>query len=128
MAKGNCREYLKGDVVWRKKYLYVLRPILAIKWLEEGRGVVPTEFQKLLNVLVPPGPLRMAIDGLLREKAMGVELDRGPVIPEINDFVFTELGRIEETRFTRNPVEPSIDPLNELFQQELRDVYGDTQN
>jgi uncharacterized protein len=29
MAKGNIREYLRGEVVWRKKYFYVLRPLLA---------------------------------------------------------------------------------------------------
>jgi len=32
MARGNYREYLKGDVVWIKKYFYVLRPILAMNW------------------------------------------------------------------------------------------------
>jgi predicted nucleotidyltransferase len=36
MARGNYREYLKGDVVWIKKYFYVLRPILAMKWIERG--------------------------------------------------------------------------------------------
>lgn len=28
MARGNYREYLKGEHVWIKKYFYVLRPIL----------------------------------------------------------------------------------------------------
>ena len=44
MAQGNVREYLKGDRVWVKKYFYVLRPILAIKWIEQGYGVAPTSF------------------------------------------------------------------------------------
>lgn len=34
MAKGNYREYLKGDKVKVKKYFYVLRPILACMWIE----------------------------------------------------------------------------------------------
>ncbi len=36
MAKGNYREYLKGDTVWLKKYLYVLRPVLALQWMEHA--------------------------------------------------------------------------------------------
>ena len=33
MARGNYREYLKGDVVKIKKYFYVLRPIMACMWV-----------------------------------------------------------------------------------------------
>ncbi len=35
MAQGNYREYLKGEIVWVKKYFYVLRPLLAINWIEK---------------------------------------------------------------------------------------------
>jgi len=90
MARGNSRECLKGDVVRRKKYFYVLRPILAIKWLEAGLGVVPTEFGELVGRLVKPGPLLGAIDALIKEKASGGELDNRPRIPEISDFVEAE--------------------------------------
>jgi predicted nucleotidyltransferase len=127
MAKSNHREYIKGDTVWRKKYLYVLRPILAIKWLEADKGVVPTEFQKLLEAMVPAGSLRTAIDDLLREKAAGGELDRGPKIPEINEFLLNELERLEETRFAREPAESPVDLLDKLFQQKLKEAYGGTQ-
>ena len=36
MASRNFREYLRGDTVIRKKYLYVLRPLLAVNWIENG--------------------------------------------------------------------------------------------
>ena len=49
MARGNYREYLKGDVVWIKKYFYVLRPILAMNWIERVWGVVPTDFNILVD-------------------------------------------------------------------------------
>lgn len=35
MAEGNYREYLRGDMVKAKKYFYVLRPILACRWILE---------------------------------------------------------------------------------------------
>lgn len=34
MARKNYREYLRGDTVRLKKYLYVLRPLLAALWIE----------------------------------------------------------------------------------------------
>ncbi len=49
MAQGNYRDYLQGDTVWLKKYLYVLRPVLACLWIERGYGVVPIEFHKLVE-------------------------------------------------------------------------------
>ncbi len=52
MARGNFREYLKGEEVWVKKYFYVLRPILAMNWIEKELGVVPTDFNVLVEKLV----------------------------------------------------------------------------
>ena len=36
MARKNYRGYLKGDSVRLKKYLYVLRPLFAVRWLDAG--------------------------------------------------------------------------------------------
>lgn len=52
MARGNYREYLQGDTVRLKKYLYVLRPLLVTLWVEQGRGVAPLRFQDLVDSLV----------------------------------------------------------------------------
>ena len=40
MAEGNYREYLKTEMVRAKKYFYVLRPVLACRWILE-RGIPP---------------------------------------------------------------------------------------
>jgi len=124
MARGNFREYLRGDVVWRKKYFYVLRPLLAIRWLEAGSGIVPTEFLRLLDAALPTGPVRKAVDDLLREKAAGNELDRGPRIPALSDFIAAEIDRLDELRISRAPRIPPVEPLDALFQDQLREVYG----
>ena len=34
MAKTNFRGYLRADLVPLKKYFYVLRPLLSVRWLE----------------------------------------------------------------------------------------------
>ena len=40
MAEGNYREYLKTEMVRAKKYFYVLRPVLACRWILE-KGTPP---------------------------------------------------------------------------------------
>jgi uncharacterized protein len=124
MAKGNMREYLKGDTVWRKKYLYVLRPIMAMRWLERGLGPVPIEFGKLLATL-SPGELRNAIDDLVAQKKNGEELDRGPKIPVINDWIDSEIVRLERIQTMQRAALPESNQLNDLFRSVLTEVWGD---
>ncbi len=68
MGKGNCREYIKGDTVWLKKYFYVLRPILGCRWIETHDEPVPMEFAKLLEETVDDNELTDAVEKLLEEK------------------------------------------------------------
>ena len=95
MARGNMREYLKGERVWVKKYFYILRPVLACLWVEKGLGVVPIEFRLLVDGTVPPGPLRDAIERLLIDKAAGREQDEGPRIPVFHELFEREVPRLE---------------------------------
>ena len=95
MARGNHREYLRGQKVRLKKYLYVLRPVLACLWIERGLGQPPVAFSELMDALIPEGALRLAILGLLERKASGDELDRGFSIPELDEFLTRELGRLQ---------------------------------
>jgi len=53
MARGNAREYIFKDQVRLKKYFYVLRPLLAIRYIEAGLGVPPVEFEKLVDAVAP---------------------------------------------------------------------------
>jgi len=93
MAQGNQREYLQGDVVWLKKYLYVLRPLLALRWIEQDRGAVPMEFARLIDATVAEANVRSAIKELVAGKIAGAELDRGPRIGVLSDFIESEEGR-----------------------------------
>ena len=124
MARGNFREFLKGPEVKRKKYLYVLRPIVAILWIERGLGVPPTLFQTALDATVEDPKTRVAINSLLEEKRSGRELDVGPQIPEISNFLETELARLEESP-AANQTEPADwEPLNALFREALQQVWS----
>jgi predicted nucleotidyltransferase len=124
MARGNYREFLKGPEVPRKKYLYVLRPVLAMLWIERDLGVVPTEFPELVERLVEPGRLRNAIDELLCAKRAGCELGLGPRIPAINEFLEQELSRLEAKRVAYASPSRSSDELSKLFRAALDEVWA----
>jgi len=95
MARKNYREYLRGDTVRLKKYLYVLRPLLATLWIEQGRGVAPMRFQDLVDAIVTAPALRDAIAHLLAIKRAANESEYGQPLPIINDFIDSELTRLE---------------------------------
>lgn len=126
MAKGNYRDYLKGEAVWIKKYFYVLRPILAIIWLERGLGVVPTEFQVLVDRVVDSTELKAEIANLVKAKRQGAELDYGQRIPTISDFIEGELARLERKRFEHRHGEPMmpVGELNDVFRSALRELWA----
>jgi uncharacterized protein len=124
MAEGNYREYLKGETVWIKKYFYVLRPILATKWIEQGYGVVPTEFKILVDKLVINPSLRGEIDRLIARKSQGDELAIGPRIPAISEFIETEIERLSsmKVKLTRNLA--PIEELDKVFRQTLEEAWN----
>jgi hypothetical protein len=124
MAQGNFREYLRGDTVWVKKYLYVLRPLMAVRWIEQGLGPVPIEFQKLLEATVREAAVREAIDRLVASKAAGAELDRGPRIEAISRFIESEMDRLESAAIAGEPSASSLDVLNVLFREILDEVWA----
>lgn len=115
MAQGNFREYLKGDVVRLKKYLYVLRPLLACLWIERHGTMPPTEFRRTLDAADLPKPVREAVDDLLIRKMAGPELDDGPRIPALNELIEGMMARFEAV--TRELPSPQVDfePLDALF-------------
>lgn len=121
MAEGNYREYLKGEIVWVKKYFYVLRPLLAINWIEKESSVVPMEFGALVERCVRSPELKDAIEKLLERKRKGYELDRGPRIPAISDFVERELERLANNVIESKP-KPDTEKLDRLFRAALNEA------
>jgi predicted nucleotidyltransferase len=94
MATKNYREYLRGETVRLKKYLYVLRPLLACLWIEQQRGPVPMRFQDMVDAIVTDDTLAQAITELLAIKRRASETEHGLAMPVINRFLETHLGRL----------------------------------
>ena len=119
MAKNNYRDSLRGETVKTKKYFYVLRPILAVNWLERGLGVVPTEFEKLLNAVLDDRQLVDDITDLIEQKRLGAELDEGPRVPSISGYIDSELERLSDRKFDAYVQKPKMEVLNSLFRETL---------
>lgn len=123
MAEGNMRDYLQGEEVWVKKYFYVLRPVLACMWIEQGLGVVPTEFGVLVDRLIDDATLRGSISDLIAKKKQGQELDKGPRIPAISDFLENQIKRISgDNAVAQPPIDSAI--LDKLFVDLLTETWG----
>lgn len=128
MARGNAREYLFKEPVRLKKYFYVLRPLLAIRYIEAGLGIPPVEFARLVEA-VAPDEIRLPIADLLALKRNTPELGTGPAIPALGRFIEAELQQ-HETRFIgqgRPELPETADlrvQLNELFRTAITDGTG----
>jgi len=124
MANKNYRDYLRRPTVRTKKYLYVLRPLLACSWIEDEGAAPPVEFARLLDAQLPDGPVREEIDDLLARKKAGEELDEGPRVPLLNRFIEDELAR-SEVALAARPEDAGVglEPLNELFRGVLEEAW-----
>ena len=91
MAAKNFREHLRGEEVRYKKYLYVLRPLLAARWIRDGRGVPPMRFAALAEATLDDRALLDEINRLLDVKMRAGEAATSPRWNGIHDFIEREL-------------------------------------
>ncbi|HED34199.1 MAG TPA: nucleotidyltransferase domain-containing protein [Gammaproteobacteria bacterium] len=119
MAKTNYRGYLKTEMVPLKKYFYVLRPLLAIRWLEKYAEVAPIEFEKLLNMVSGNKPLVSDICLLLERKKRSLEKDLSLPVKSLNKFIESELRRLEVINLGEPVRENEMIRLNHLFHRVL---------
>ncbi len=92
MARRNAQEYLSKDKVKLKKYFYILRPLLAIRFIEKYNMPPPVEFEKLVMEVAPEN-IVPSINELIVLKRSLPELGVGCPISVINEFIDSELDR-----------------------------------
>ena len=113
MAKRNVRSNFSTSEVVLKKYLYVLRPVLACVWIMQKHTVPPTEFSKLVDEVLPD-ELKASVEELLAIKRKSGEKDKGYRLPQIDSFIEAKLN--EATVFpVTDEVQKNYEKLDELF-------------
>ena len=94
MAEGNYRGYLQGELVRAKKYFYVLRPVLACRWILNRGTPPPMLFSELMKEELPV-ELINAVNQLLELKMNSSEVKLIKRIPEINEYLDTSIPSIK---------------------------------
>lgn len=95
MARRTFRTHLQDDEVRYKKYLYVLRPLLAVRWIDQGLGMPPMVFETLLEATLVDVAQRAKVEELLVLKRQAVEAEYGPARPALHRLIEEELQRAE---------------------------------
>jgi len=93
-AKSNYREYLKTDTVKLKKYFYVLRPILACRWIIDKNSPPPMLFSELCDSELETS-MKPIVDKLVEIKINTPEIGTGKRIDKINLYIEKNMTDIE---------------------------------
>ena len=96
ITKTSLANGLVGEQFNIKKYFYVLRPLLAAKWILENNTIPPMEFQPLLALIETDAILKKEIEILLEKKAIAMEGEMTAINPIIHNFIHKELVKCEE--------------------------------
>lgn len=125
MARRNFEAYLRGETVRLKKYLYVLRPVLAVRWIEAGRGLVPTEFGRLLEAGNLEGDVRADVDELLARKTAGGEMAEAPRLEYLHPWLESEMERLNAKQFDLESAQKNAVDLDDVFREVLRRAWSE---
>jgi len=93
MEKSRARYWEKNSSI--KAWFYVLRPLLAMQWIEQGKGVPPMRFDLLMDGVIGDADLREELDALVEIKRQGGERDSFTPPPFTAAFVESEWIRLE---------------------------------
>lgn len=117
IAKNNIRAYFKEDSVILKKYLYVLRPLLACSWILEKKSPPPTLFSKIYSEFLPK-EIESEFMNLLEAKKNHPEKTQGPHIRPLDDFITATVSEVEEILKTKSEEYTSDwESLNRVFRE-----------
>lgn len=114
MANNNYRNYLQEEQVKIKKYFYVIRPLLAAKWIIDHGTQPPMLFSELVEAELP-NSLKDIINHLLDMKQKMPEMGLASKIKEIDEFIETEFEIVKKAADEAESVKNDWKSLNKYF-------------
>jgi len=93
-AKHNYKAYFTEDEVKLKKYFYVLRPILAARWIISHGTPPPMLFSELMDAELDEA-VRPDVEKLLDMKMNTSEIGKGKRIKNLDRYISTEMADIQ---------------------------------
>ena len=114
-AKSNYREYLKGETVRLKKYFYVLRPLLACRWILAEGTPPPMLFSELMAKYLDES-IQEDVLKLLDLKMNNPEITEGKRFEKVNEYLDKTILEIEEQiKSLASTHEQTWNELNNVF-------------
>lgn len=117
ICRNTMNQACVGPSVKIKKYFYMLRPLLAAAWIERYHSIPPMELDLLLPLLDDQPEIKNAIVGLQERKQHIDEQIPIPRITMIDDYLGSELKRLQEAAKLLPVVTGNKASLDRLFQQ-----------
>ena len=96
MAHANLRNYLKQDQVRLKKYLYVMRALLARRYIVKNMQPPPLPIKDLFYLLNETPVVKEELIKLVELKLSHDELDTGDHIVALDEFIEQEIFKFYE--------------------------------
>lgn len=90
-ARKNYHDHLTDALVKYKKYFYVLRPILACRWIEKKACPPPVLFEELASEVLEDN-LKAVVNQLLEAKKQMSESEKAPRIDHLNAYIEKQLA------------------------------------
>ena len=116
MAKSNYRLSIENKAeVSLKKYLYALRPLCCIRWMEQQGTPPPTWIHDILASIELPPDVRTRLNELMERKKQAVELGTEAHDILLDRFIDGELLRVGEQVTELPDREMPVEFLNELL-------------
>lgn len=121
MARGQRDLLGPKATVRRKRYLYIARPLLAVRLLAGGHWPPPMAIGALMQTASPEPPVAAALARLIAEKQAGGELGEGPRDAVLDGWIAAELAAATPDRVPQSaPVADGTAAVTRFF----HDVIG----
>lgn len=96
IARRNLHTDFKGTQVKLKKYFYILRSVLALRWIEQSKNMPPMAFSQLVAATVTDHTVLAEINELLVIKQNVNESQYGTRRPAIDKLISETIARAEK--------------------------------
>jgi len=114
-AANTYKIYFKGETVKLKKYFYVLRPLLACKWILNEKTTPPMRFSELIELQLDK-KIKPFADDLIAVKMQTSELGENARITELDEYIEQNLDDVKnKTDLLPPECKSDWDGLNKLF-------------
>ncbi len=116
LAKRTYQEIGLNTDIKLKKLFYILRPLMACKWIEENASMAPMHFESMITKLDIEISVLNEIQKLIAEKKISTEKDLIKVPENLMEYIKLQISHydqyVKELKYEKNR---KVEDLNKFF-------------